>query len=284
MFSWFKKRPPAASELPKLTDWEATCRDCGTRSSRLHDLFCLRERCPFYGGQLATCECIYQVLALDADERSAVEEYIDDSVEPLAGIMERWKAALDAKGRLPFEAVALAASPDGLILAAARGELPFVRALLAEGIALDATNDMGYTALMAAAGSYRLETLRFLLGAGADGQRRDSHGHTPLHCAAGSPARESSSAGQARAECVRLLLAYGAMVDARDEGGGTPLMSAAWFGCEPSVEVLLKAGANPRLRDGRGRTAFDLARQRGHGPLAERLAALATSDDAVNDR
>jgi hypothetical protein len=34
----------------------------------------------------------------------AVEEYIDDSVEPLAGITKRWKDALELKGRIPFGA------------------------------------------------------------------------------------------------------------------------------------------------------------------------------------
>jgi len=42
------------------------------------------------------------VLTLTEEERKAVEEYIDDSVEPLRGVMERWEDALNRKGRVPF--------------------------------------------------------------------------------------------------------------------------------------------------------------------------------------
>jgi hypothetical protein len=78
------------------------CRDCGVRLGELHAIFCTKEQCPFCGGQLASCDCCITVLGLSDAERVAVEEYVDDSVEPLRGIMERWAAALDAKGRIGF--------------------------------------------------------------------------------------------------------------------------------------------------------------------------------------
>lgn len=81
-----------------------TCPGCGVAVGQLHDLFCTKERCPFCGGQLASCECIVTVLDLNDDEREAVDEYEDDSVEPLRGIMGRWHAALEAEGRIPFGA------------------------------------------------------------------------------------------------------------------------------------------------------------------------------------
>ena len=42
------------------------------------------------------------MLTLDEQECKAVEEYLDDSVEPLAGIMKRWEDALDRQGRVPY--------------------------------------------------------------------------------------------------------------------------------------------------------------------------------------
>lgn len=203
-----------------------------------------------------------------------MEEYRDDSVEPVRGIMERWEAALEEKERIPFQSVPLGISPESLILAAGRGKLSFVRALLAEGVPLDATNEVGYTALMSAARSYRLEVLAFLLNSGADVHHRDIYGHTPLHCAVGTPSFEAPSAAAIQAECVCLLLKHGAVPDARDLGGGTPLMDAAWFGCAPSVECLLRAGANPALHDERGRRAHDLAKERGHEEIASLLERL----------
>ncbi|MYN02909.1 hypothetical protein GTP41_12440 [Pseudoduganella sp. DS3] len=78
------------------------CDDCGTVEGSLHEAFCTRERCPFCGGQLVSCGCASKVLELDADEQKALDDYEDDSVEPLAGVIRRWVKALDRKGRIPF--------------------------------------------------------------------------------------------------------------------------------------------------------------------------------------
>src|SRR4051812_34517030 len=72
----------------------ATCPDCGTAWGQLHEPFCIKERCPFCGGQLVACDCIFTVLDLDDAEREAVEEFEDDTVEPLRGIVARWRAAV----------------------------------------------------------------------------------------------------------------------------------------------------------------------------------------------
>jgi hypothetical protein len=79
-----------------------TCDECGCGEGELHDIFCLRERCPFCGDQLVGCGCISKVLKLTAEEQEALDEYLDDEEEPLKGINERWVAALEAKGRVPF--------------------------------------------------------------------------------------------------------------------------------------------------------------------------------------
>jgi hypothetical protein len=81
---------------------ERRCPDCDAAWGELHEGFCIKERCPFCGGQLVLCDCIFTVLNLTDAERVAVEEYIDDSVEPLRDICKRWAAALGAKGRVPF--------------------------------------------------------------------------------------------------------------------------------------------------------------------------------------
>jgi len=264
MFSWFKKKPSPVEEQADLADWERECPDCGTEGGELHDLFCTKERCPFCGNQLIAHDCIYEVLGLGADERKAYEEFTDDTVEPVKGITDRWKAALEAKGRIPYRPMVLAANADGLILAAARGRLPFVRTILSTGIPVDATNEVGHTALMAAARNGQLEVMQFLLQSGADARRHNNDGFTPLHCAVGAPADWPADAARKQAECVRLLLKHGASANALNQSGGTPLMGAAWFGCTPSVDLLLGAGADPTCTDKRGRTAYDLASERRH--------------------
>ncbi len=78
------------------------CPDCGVEPSTLHEPFCSKERCPFCDGQLASCDCIFDVLSLNNEERVAIEEYVDDSVEPLRSITERWVIALENKGRISW--------------------------------------------------------------------------------------------------------------------------------------------------------------------------------------
>jgi ankyrin repeat protein len=82
---------------------------------------------------------------------------------------------------------------------------------------------------------------------GADLTRRDESGRTPLHYAAG--------AGQAALE---LLLNAGAEVNAQSKDGSTPLHVAVDRASVEGVQVLLRAGADPELRDGQGRAPRDL--------------------------
>ncbi|MDP1980551.1 hypothetical protein [Undibacterium sp.] len=78
------------------------CPDCQCNQGELHEIFCTKERCPLCLGQLVSCSCISSVLDLTPEEQTAVDEYIDDQVEPLEGINRRWVKALNKKGRIPF--------------------------------------------------------------------------------------------------------------------------------------------------------------------------------------
>ena len=59
------------------------------------------------------------------------------------------------------------------------------------------------------------------------------------------------------------------ILDIRD---GAAIHYAARTGLQPLVQKLIRAGASPRLRDGRGRTAFELAYSNQHKDLAMYLA------------
>ena len=80
-----------AKPLPQL------CASVG----ELHEPFWNRELCPFCGDFITTCDCIFAVLALTAEEREVVEKFEDDSVQPLRGICDRWRAAVQTKARVP---------------------------------------------------------------------------------------------------------------------------------------------------------------------------------------
>ena len=153
--------------------------------------------------------------------------------------------------------------------AAGCGNVKQAHDFLAQGMEVDATNHVGYTALMAAARSYRVEMVRLLLEAGADPTKTFEQGNSVLHCAIG----ETPSQPEKQAECVRILLQYGASPDVENELGITPLMNAAWFGCTLIVEELLKAGVDVARMDSLSRTAESIANQRGHDEIAAVLAA-----------
>jgi len=239
-----------------------TCPDCGVRNGEPHDLFCTKERCPFCGGQLITCGCIRSVLKLSDEEKQALGEYIDDSIPPLSDIMQQWREALDSKGRVPFQAF-----PDDPIRAAYRGDVDAVQRFLDDGFPPNAGNEVGYTALMGAARGANLDVIRFLLSHGGQAALADKRGYTALHWAVAQPAHDPSS----QVACLRALLDAGADPNARNEDGLTPLMNAAWFDCRDSVRELLRRGADPLLRDSRGRSARDLASERGHKNVEELL-------------
>lgn len=78
------------------------CADCACFDGEFHKSFCTQEICPFCGKHLVSCGCMSQILALSPEEQYAVDAYIDDDVEPLKSINERWAEALKKKGRIPF--------------------------------------------------------------------------------------------------------------------------------------------------------------------------------------
>lgn len=238
------------------------CPDCGVANGNLHDLFCTKERCPFCGNQLITCNCIHEVLRLSDEEQRTLDEFIDDSVPPLSEIMQRWKNALNTKGRIPFEAI-----PDDPIRAAHRGDVDAVRSFLNDNFPPNAGNEVGCTALMGAARGASLKVIQLLLSCGAHVTLADKRGYTALHCAVAQPTADAVK----QVACVLALIKGGADPNARNEEGITPLMNAAWFGCHESVQELLRHGAIPTLTDNKGRTAKNLATTRGHILVAELL-------------
>lgn len=68
-------------------------------------------------------------------------------------------------------------------------------------------------------------------------------------------------------EILKLALLYGGNTfshskgnpNAQDDLGTTGLIKAVGFGRKKMVKVLMKAGADPNIKDNKGRTAFDYA-------------------------
>lgn len=101
---------------------------------------------------------------------------------------------------------------------------------------------------------------------------------TALHLAAGSEFNPNlqgfiDDLFSEEVDIVRELLRAGADPNMKDEGGHTPLHHAARAGFEDTVKVLLDAGASTNSKDGHGYTPRRLAQDAGHETIVQLLIA-----------
>lgn len=164
-----------------------------------------------------------------------------------------------------------------ITIAGRYGSLESLRYLIAAGANVNARTPAGETALMLASyfsadDSPRYErAVRTLVEAGAN-LENEPHHYTPL----------AYAAYQGHDRIVRYLIESGARVNGDAQDGvvyiNTPLMMAAIQGHTDTAMWLLRAGADPRIRIYLGNTAAELAQKYNHGSLirslrcAERLA------------
>jgi ankyrin repeat protein len=179
--------------------------------------------------------------SLNVDDARSVSRLLQQGIDPNS-VDERGQSAL-------FVALRAESAQSVAVLLAA----PQLR--------VDAANALGETPLMMAALRGNVEVARQLLARGAAVNRE---GWTPLHYAASS----SNTA------MVGLLLDAGAAIDAPSPNRSTPLMLAARYGAESSVDLLLRRGANPKLRNDLDLDASDFARQGDRDALSRRLGQV----------
>jgi ankyrin repeat protein len=136
-----------------------------------------------------------------------------------------------------------------ILLASMTGDIDNVKLLLAH-------EAPPFAALAQAVTFGYPDIVRALISAGAPATLRESSGINLLHWAAIAN----------RPDVIPALVDAGVSVNAQDESGFTPLMYAATvdYGDTASLRALLKAGADPRIRNGEGRTALEQARYYRH--------------------
>lgn len=184
--------------------------------------------------------------------------------------------------------------PETVFQAAARNDLPRLRALLAAGgdpndaTVVDDTSPLQkignffrrkkqydstqQTPLQIAAERNHAAIVSALLAAGARPDVADGRGSRPLHLAAGAGALET----------VRVLAAAKDEVNALSRDGSTALMLAVSRNDERMVELLLGVGADPKVKTrSSGWTALHGASS--HPAITRRLIAAGADVNALQD-
>ena len=128
------------------------------------------------------------------------------------------------------------------------------------GVNVNALTPQGESPLMIAVLRGHIDLATALIARGADVNKP---GWAPLHYAA-------THAGPKAVAQVALLLEHHAYIDAESPNGTTPLMMAAQYGEPEVLRLLLKEGADARLRNQQQLTALDFAR-RGSRPTAAEI-------------
>jgi ankyrin repeat protein len=209
-------------------------------------------------------------------------------------------------------------SPEAqLFVAASRGDLAKVRALLASGVDPNALDSRGQTLLMSAVlggplneNSQNAGVVRELVARGVDVNGRDASGETALiECALqgsrpefvsllldlkanvnqtntdGSTALMFASGvgSQYHVAIMKILIARGADVNARNSVGQTALVGAAAAGSEAAVRTLIGAHADVKAADQRGTNALMDAAYKGRAGLFEALLKAGIDPNARNN-
>lgn len=183
------------------------------------------------------------------------------------GHVEMMTVLIDA-GADPYLEADLGFSP--MRAAVQNGQLACIALLLNRGVDINRRYMGGQTALhsivpVMPGDEIDMAVVRYLLKKGADPRITDDIGMNTLH----RLVSHGQCPPERRLECARLLIAAGVDVNAtaRRAEDRAALHFAAFDGKVELVRLLLKAGADRKLRDNEGRTAYDIAVTEKHAAL-----------------
>lgn len=157
-------------------------------------------------------------------------------------------------------------------MAVGRGHVGILRALLEHVGNAEVQTIVDTTPLHIAAQLNNVEAIDVLVEHGANIEAESDHTALPLHCAA----------MYTNLEAVVALLRHGANVNATDECGTTPLhdatSKAGRRGAAEIVDVLLRSGADEKIKDESRDPPLDNLRSRSAAAKRDRLDGLPERD------
>lgn len=235
-------------------------------------------------------------------ERRLAEDHSARGSEPDAA----HRRARQAEALIDGLAAKFPAPPGALIEAAGRGDVAMVRELLLRRAALEARDEKGRTALLAATHANQVDAAKVLIDAGADVNARDDLQDTPYLYAGAEGRREIlqvtltqgadlksvnrfggtaliPAAEKGHLENVRMLLQTDIAINHVNRPGWTALYEAVMRPRGQSetyreiVQALLAAGADVTIADKQGRTPEQRAREVGNADLAELIRSAGGS-------
>ncbi|KAL8241337.1 hypothetical protein R6Q59_014692 [Mikania micrantha] len=191
--------------------------------------------------------------SVDDEGQTLLHLAISQSRAELVQLLLEFEPDIEARNRsglTPLEAAS--ASGEGLI----------VELLLSHGASTDRSESSTWGPIHLAAHGGHMDVIRLLLLKGVNVNMLTKEGNTALHLAV----------EEKRRDCCRLLLASGARPDIRNSHDyDTPLHIAATLGDDHIIKLLLQKGAYKEIRNRSGKTAYDIAVERGHTRLFDAL-------------
>ncbi|XP_027702051.1 ankycorbin isoform X1 [Vombatus ursinus] len=179
----------------------------------------------------------------------AVENGDAEKVASLLGKKGACATKHDSEGKTAFH------------LAASRGHVECLRAMVIHGADVTAQDTAGHSALHLAAKNSHPECIKKLLQSKCPAESTDNSGKTALHYAAAHGCLQAT----------RILCEHKSPVNLKDLDGNIPLLLAVQNGHTEVCCYLLDHGADVNSRDKNGRTTLILACETGNSNMVEAL-------------
>ena len=192
--------------------------------------------------------------------KEVLQAIIDHGADVNAANMQNWTALMTACAKSNADAinVLLKAGADPNIAnvngetclyCAVRGACnrEVLQVIIDHGADVNVKNENEITALMIACEKSNADSINILLNAGADTMLSDITGATWIHHAVGNDCRR---------EVLYAIIDHGADVNATNVNNWTALMIACQKSNVDTINVLLKAGADPNIADVNGETCL----------------------------